>query len=559
LCEPFVLRSGASREERPAAACNGTSYVVAWQDFRAYERNIHKARLSLTGAVLDTQHLLVAGPGVQSMPGVCATATRYLTAWQDEACTIYESPVVHGALLDSGGRVLSPNKRFSPSSRAYGNEDRVAASGSDSGYLLVWQNLNPHTGYACRDVHGLQLDAAGSPLAATSTELARTNCHLVTPAVSAGATSHAIVYVPESGYPEGVWFYRASLAGRPLDDYPQLLSTTGADPAVQYAGDTCLAVWLRTGTGTRGIYGARVTSSGTILDPGGRQFVSSGADPGHATAVSDGVDWFVLWHEDRHVRGVRISADGSVRPPGAFTVGPYGSRDPGAVFDGEKYVVVWSDYYSDYVYATRVLRNGQVIDTNGVRVSWGPWPSAARLPEVEFDGEHYVVVWASDWSRGDLRGSVVDGELAVADTFLVTPPGDGVEGPALVRGPGGRILLLCSGRGVRLGGCDTLTRVWGAFVDLPTGLQERGLVSAEAQVRPAVFRSKARFIGLEPGSVVVVRDVSGRSLRQVAVGPDGAVAWDGRDVRGCRTGAGVYVASYRVAGRARASRLVKLE
>ena len=64
-----------------------------------------------------------------------------------------------------------------------------------------------------------------------------------------------------------------------------------------FNGTQYLVVWQDSRT-PYGIYGTRVTTTGTVVDPGGLGlFVSPTNQPATPAVASDGTNWFVVWYD----------------------------------------------------------------------------------------------------------------------------------------------------------------------------------------------------------------------------------------------------------------------
>ncbi|UCF81431.1 MAG: hypothetical protein JSV08_03215, partial [Acidobacteriota bacterium] len=105
-------------------------------------------------------------------------------------------------------------------------------------------------------------------------------------------------------------------------------------PASGYQGGTSVAsngtdyfaVWAEPrSSGTGNIYGARVTSAGTILDPLGIPVSTAANDQLYPSAASNGTDYFVAWEDfrsgvDDDIYGARVTSAGTVLDPAGIAV-----------------------------------------------------------------------------------------------------------------------------------------------------------------------------------------------------------------------------------------------
>lgn len=210
----------------------------------------------------------------------------------------------------------------------------VAAGGT--GYLVVWQDsrnrlnsaTDPDTGY---DIYGIFLDSSGVP---TSSEA------FLISTVTGGAQA-------------------------PRDQ---------VDPAVAWNGSSFLVVWSdrRALDAKPHIYGARVTTSGAVLDPDGFPIsIIAPINPNNPVPeqylpaiASNGADWEVVWQENQgngfDIVGAKVTSAGAVTNRAAISFTSDNQQNPDIAWNGTNYVVVWEDQ-----------RNAESTDTDiyGCRIN----------------------------------------------------------------------------------------------------------------------------------------------------------------------------------------------
>jgi len=220
---------------------------------------------------------------------------------------------------------------------------------------------------------------------------------------------------------------RVSASGEVLDVPRLVLRDACADcPSVVFNSDHFLLAWQEYNPllgSAPCIKGARITPAGAVLD-------STPIDIGMTTTTdqffprmaSNGVNSLVVWYDDRDfsttgfdVYGARVSHDGQVLDPGGFPIStdPADEWAPNVVFDGAKYVVVWSDGRSlvDFdLYGARVLTSGQVVDPDGLALNTSPGHQS--LPAMALGGSKSLLVWDDDrdfrTNGRDILGQLVD-------------------------------------------------------------------------------------------------------------------------------------------------------
>ena len=174
------------------------------------------------------------------------------------------------------------------------------------------------------------------------------------------------------------------------------------------------------------IFGARVASDGSVLDPSGIA-VSTAADSENPAVASDGTEYLVLW-EPAELGRLRGSCHRDRN-------GPRPTRNPDrsavrivAVLRGGRlrraYLVVWQDPRRDFVsdaYMARVPSDGDVLDPDGIPATLSLSPQ--REPAVGWDGQNYLVVWRGAGSGGTGARGIYAGR--------VTPSGELLDGTGL--------------------------------------------------------------------------------------------------------------------------------
>jgi hypothetical protein len=157
---------------------------------------------------------------------------------------------------------------------------------------------------------------------------------------------------------------------------------------VAFNGTVYLVVWSderNAQTAGLDIYGSRVSTDGTVLDPGGLHIASGALHEDSAQVASNGSDFLVTWDE--------------------FRPTPTGQG-------------------SDIV-AARVSGAGAVLDRPGIRVATGP--KIQGLPDVGASSSGYLVAWLSAETNGgdtDVHAALVgfDGRIARSDFVVASSP-----------------------------------------------------------------------------------------------------------------------------------------
>lgn len=171
-------------------------------------------------------------------------------------------------------------------------------------------------------------------------------------------------------------------------------------------GKGYLAVWFDRRGIRPSLYGARISSDGTVLDDTGIPIATGvGQTTPFVAASNDGflVTWAVSYvdlYQGPGVYAVRLDAQG--RPldsaPVSLVANQTNLQLPSAAFDGTSWLVAWQRYgggATGYdIAAARLPRTGAPLDTTPIEVSKAVDPSEYQ-PIVTFDGTNQLVTWRS--------------------------------------------------------------------------------------------------------------------------------------------------------------------
>ncbi|MFP2924988.1 Ig-like domain-containing protein [Pyxidicoccus sp. 3LG] len=315
----LLLGTSPNDQYAPALARNGAVYLVVWRDNRAGEADIHGARVTSQGLVLDTSGIaLCTERGEQDNPVVASNGTDWMVAWDDNRLDAnYED--LYGMRLSRTGVYLSGWSITQLSSAML--RPALASDGTD--WYVVWEDGRNILGTGAWDIFGAQLTGSGTVSPTTGTNLTSGNTGLqLDPAIAFNGTEYLVAWTDyRSNVTNGYDIYatRVSRTGTvtPLGG-SVLNSATGHQlaPAVASAGTEWFVVWEDGRTGLD-IYGTRVASTGAVQTPAGQAIVTTAIAQSKPTVASDGTNYFVAWEEqttstNRDIHGARVSGAGSL-------------------------------------------------------------------------------------------------------------------------------------------------------------------------------------------------------------------------------------------------------
>jgi len=353
--------------EMPACAFDGSRYFVVWNDFRSFCDNVYGARLTQQMSMLDTNGIGISrSVNMQYGSSVAYDGNNYLVAWTDNR---NRAEAIIAARVSPGGANLDP--AGIPTCTLGFHREYCSVAFDGTNYLVAWADGRRNDSadiYAARVTKGGSvLDPQGIPLVVGG------NNHIF-PTAAFNGTNYLLVWddITDSGMCT-IRCARVSPAGRVLDTAGVTICSAWSAwmPVVTANGANWLVAWHDWRSESNpGVYAARVTSSGQVLDSGGFAVGTADEGEGCATLASDGTDYLILWGRADEsmldVRGARISTTGVLLD--SFMVQPavdsFGAP-PSAGFDGTNYGVVWVDssWGSTWgICGARIRPSGEVID-----------------------------------------------------------------------------------------------------------------------------------------------------------------------------------------------------
>ncbi|WP_243338178.1 InlB B-repeat-containing protein [Anaeromyxobacter soli] len=418
----ILVSNSPFQEYSPSVGFDGTGWVVVWSDLGGGSGSqVYGARLSAEGALLDR---LAFTPGLygQERTAIAWGAGSGLVVWGDGHTS--KGTEISGTLVDGAGRVLTPNGTPFTSGANTQVAGDVAFDGAD--YLVVWHDNRSGAGW---DVYAARVNASGTVLDAAAIPIATGPGDQVAPTVAFDGTNYLLAWEDRAIGGGDIRAARVTPGGALLDaDAVKVSSAPGlqVQPAIACDGSSCLVTWQDQRNGVWDVYGARVSSpQATVLDPGGIPISTAPGWQVGPDVAFDGQSYFVVWTDQRSsvgdIYGARVSTSGVVVDAQGLplvTV-PGGQGGPRISYGRGQYLVAWNDNRSgnNDVYATRVGAAGAdpvALDAGGFPVTTAP--GHQFLLGIAFDGVNDLVIWED---RGGAAGAVaglrVSGAGALVD------------------------------------------------------------------------------------------------------------------------------------------------
>jgi uncharacterized repeat protein (TIGR01451 family) len=442
-----------SEQGEPWPTSDGNNYFVTWEDARnspTTSIDIYGARVAATGAVLDPSGIQICNhTAAQISPSAAFGGGIYQLVWYDNrGAGLWGNRVdpATGAVLDgpAGAAIIGPAAinyiAYTP---------RIHAAGA--GYYVAWSGGQGDigVGYA----RGSRLTTAPFLLDAPGTVLASSANGEHDVAVAGDGINYLAVWRDDRGGQNAIYGARIDGAtGMSLDPAGILLSANGvyeATPAVAFNGTDYLVVWVDQ-RGPSGIWGTRVSTAGTVMDPGGLNLFTgliTNVDP---AVASDGSDWFVAWMDFRNssttgpdIYGGRVNALGTPLDPSGIPISNavLAQSRPRVTFGGGYYFVVWDDFrtgLSDDIYGARVTPSGLVLEPSGIPIETGPAYVTCEECAVAYGAQNYIVTY----SEGNaLRRVKIDAATGTVLGTILLAGNEFINQPAIAYNSGTFVVL----------------------------------------------------------------------------------------------------------------------
>ena len=343
--------TGGQTEPAVAVAANrGTNsvYLVTWTDTRnSLSSDIYGTRVGTNGTVLDPGGITVCVTNdFQSHSAIGYNGTNFLVAWQDKRTgtnDIFATRIgIDGTVLDPLGIVIT---------MAYLDQTVPTVAAANDQYLVAWQD--GRSGGTTNDIYGTRVSSAGVVLDAVNLIINAERFAQKSPRASSIGTNYFVVYFTgQSDISYDIYGNRVTSSGVTLDGAGIPIctnATTEFFPDVATDGTNYLAVWQDQRNDTSwDIYGARISSAGTVLDANGIAINTTNNTQELPAVTSRGVDFLVTWSDGRtsnnakDIFGTVVTSAGVVTDIGGFMISTNFNTQtrPACASDGARYLVV---------------------------------------------------------------------------------------------------------------------------------------------------------------------------------------------------------------------------
>ncbi len=443
--EGIQISSDANLEDSPFVASDGTDFFVAWGDRRQLSESsidVFGARISATGEVLDPDGFTIStAVDNQYLNGLAFGGDHYLAVWSDRRNGTAEADI-YGARISRDGTVMEPEGLPIDTAERAQLEPAVAAG--DDAYLVCWSGPLQESGshIQCRAMGFDGAVVEGEPRV-----LDPANGDQRWPGMSFDGDHFVIVWrgpgvtEPSRGDVYGV---RVTQELTVVETGAVLVRDSfweEESPEIACGDGSCLTLWKETpypiNPSEDDILGVRTGNDMSLLDATPIPLSTSASNQDEIAVAFNGAHYLVVWRDDRdaydtghQLFGARVAPSGEVLDTDAVLVseGAVNPHNPRVSSDGVDFLAVWDDDRSEEtdaasdIYATRVRADGTVVD-GAIPIAEGV--GEQLLPDVAYDGSHYLVVWQDAGSVSpEIRGALLsaDGTIATASFDISNSP-----------------------------------------------------------------------------------------------------------------------------------------
>jgi hypothetical protein len=305
---------------QPTVAWNGSNFLVVWSDARSdIDYDIYGTLVSPSGVVAKPGGVAIStAAGDQSYPSARANGSTRLVAWQDDrnaTTDIYSTRVTSaGTPTNSGGVAIS---------KAAHDQRRPSVASNGSGWLVVWGDRRPSNSNS--DIYSTRVTTAGAVTSANGVAVSTAAHDQAAPSVAWNGSTYLVVWSDyRSNTSLDVYGSRISSAGATLNASGIAISkrtgVTEAGATLTAIGSNFLVVWQDDRNGSFDIYGSRMSSSGGVLNANGIKVNGAAGDQAYPAIALNGNTYLPVWADSRtastSIYGARVTSTGTINKAG---------------------------------------------------------------------------------------------------------------------------------------------------------------------------------------------------------------------------------------------------
>jgi large repetitive protein len=531
----FPISINPFSQEHPAAAFDGTNFLVVWEDWRSETTcaDIYGARVSASdGALFDPDGIQISdGERCDLVPAIAFDGENYLVVWQVgfDGDDVGDGEVFGARVRASDGAVLDPEGIAISTAEQYKYDPRIAFS--NGSYFVIWGDQRDFwtTG---SDIYGARVNASdgavldpdGLPLVVNDEDIGMT-------ALTTNGSDFLLVWTQWiDGVTDDLFGARVRGVDFTVIDGDGFPISTAGDwqyyPAAISDGTDYFVVWQdgrneNTASIIYGwdVYGARIEAAdGGVEDPEGIPiYTSPSGDEAYQEkpqVAFGGGEALVVWEDDRRngvfdIYGSRVDlAEGTVSEPGDFAISlTENTQGMPALAKGDdgKFLVAWYDgRYGESsgwdIFAALVsVEDGELAEVQEIEICTAA--SDQYAPEISYDGENYLVVWTDERDSYAVYGARIraaDGVVLDPDGYRISPAGTYAASPVVAFDGAQHLVAFEQWTN---GGPDATSNIYGVRIRPSDGavLDEAGIeisAAADDQFYSAIAYGEGEFLVL---------------------------------------------------------------
>jgi hypothetical protein len=355
----------------PVLQFDGTNHLVVWADPRnSLDYNIYGTRVDISGNVLDsTGFALSFSANYQYSPCVASNGSNYMIVWENYSTNLWWQSAINGALIDNQGSISNFVISDTQGLQAF---PKIANGGIN--YLALW--VDGRNG-ASTDIYGCRIDTMGVILDSLGIPISTANYNQYYPSAAFDGINYFTVWRDSRSGSADIYGSRLSLSGTVLDTSGLFLIPSAGPSSICFDGTNYLLVWVDRRNGNCDIYGARISTTGIVLDSGGFAISLAPGDQVQPAVTFGGQYFMVVWQDSRNdawnvdIYGARVDTSGAVLDPSGIVISMAMNRQwsPTVAFDGLNYIVLWADdrwggsfdIYGSYIYQSGYVSYAFVV------------------------------------------------------------------------------------------------------------------------------------------------------------------------------------------------------
>lgn len=430
----------------PRIASRTGDVLVVWQDQRFYNSDVYGRLVGIDGTPLGGSDFCICSEtNNQHLPAVAWGASNFLVAWEDyrNDHDAWDYTDIYGARVSSNGTLIDGTSlSIGVLGGTYQREPAVAWG--ETNFLVAWEDTR-NTWY---DIYATRVSGSGQIVDPSHFAVTSVTNNQWDPCVTWGGTNFLVAWMDwRRGATTDIYAARVSNAGRSLDTNGILIAAGAGDkshPSAAWNGSRFLVAWQQYDRSDylTHIYAARMTETGGVLDATSFRVSKSGNYQWESDAVWGSTNWLVVWRDNldetkSDIYGVRVGSAGTVLDPAGIVIcsATNWQYDPSVAWGGTNFLVVWADErnlasnaqeFAD-IYGARVSGAGQVLDASGILICTNLGPQA--VPDVAGGTGIYMVVWEEYLTYtngttyfGDIAGARINWAGTVLDPGYTVIP-----------------------------------------------------------------------------------------------------------------------------------------